>query len=85
MKRRWPSSDNLACIMKDTGREMQENMLVDTSLTIKQFPDVIDPKGHAQKERNNQASSKFLSRVRLPGAQACKASEEGGLELLEHR
>jgi hypothetical protein len=59
MRRRWPSSDNLAYIMKDTGREMQENMRVGTSFTIKQLPDVIDPKSHAQKEKE-QSGFKYV-------------------------
>jgi hypothetical protein len=39
--------------MKDTGCEMQENMRIGTSLTIKQLPGIIDPKSLAQKEKEH--------------------------------
>ena len=69
--------------MNDTGYEGQDNMRVDTSLTINQFPDVIDPKVHAPKKRRKgtirlQVSSSL--ETRLPGTrEACKGSEEGEL------
>ena len=61
---------------------MQENIHVGTSLTIKQFPNAIDSKVHAQKEKE-QSDFKQVppSGSDFPGAQAYKASEEGGLGL----
>jgi hypothetical protein len=62
--------------MKDTGREMQENMRVGTSFTIKQLPDVIDPKSHAQKEKE-QSGFKYVPLSGQTSRRAGLQSERG--------
>src|SRR5271155_2154930 len=79
MRRRRPGSENLTCIMKDTEREMQENVGAGTSITQLNNPQTLLTQKLTQKREGAirlQVSSSLW--VRLPGARrlAKRATKE---------